>query len=547
MVTEQVIVGSLESDDDGYRARRIHGGTVAVLLAGLALTLAVVVATQAAFESNEDRLLQQRTREAAAVLTAALPGIQTPLASAAQVAEQDGGDQVSFTRIMSALVTSGGPYVSASLWRADTDTLRPLVVVGGAPKLVTQPPPIIRQFLDQASAAQGLAVIGLLDGDNPRLGYSYTSLIGEARYVAYAEGALPADRTSVVPADSAFADLDYAVYLGERENPTALLASSTAKLPLQGRREDEAVAFGDTSLLLVMAPTTHLAGDLLATLPWLVAAVGLLTTLGATLLNERLLRRGDQANSLAATNRELYTKQLSVARTLQHSLLPQQLPAVAGLQVAARYIPGVAGLDIGGDWYDVVELAENRILIAVGDVSGRGLEAGTAMASLRFAIRAFASRGDEPSTILTSLTRLLDVEQDGHFATVLCAMIDVPERVITIANAGHPSPLLIDDAAVTYLPTEVGPPIGVTRDVRYAAMTHRLHEGSTLVIFTDGLFERRGETVDEGLERLRRAVPTGAHTLEEVFDCLLSIQTNHETHDDGAILGVRWKTNRPKP
>ena len=131
----------------------------------------------------------------------------------------------------------------------------------------------------------------------------------------------------------------------------------------------------------------------------------------------------DQADSLAEQNRELYTNQLSVARQLQQSLLPQRMPEIDGLEVSARYVPGVAGLDIGGDWYDVIDIDHERAIIVVGDVSGRGVEAGTLMASLRYAIRAFASRGDDPAAILAGLTRLLDLEQDGHFATVLCATV----------------------------------------------------------------------------------------------------------------------------
>lgn len=515
--------------------------SVVVLCLGVVLTVVLVFAARTAFDSNEDRLLEQQTREAAAFLTAALPGIQTPLAASAEVAEQDSDDHLLFRRLMTPIVERGTPYVSASLWR--TDSLEPVTAVGAEPLLSSQPSAVKREFLDRVTAAPGLSVIGLLDGETPRLGYAYTASVGPIRFVAYAEGALPAERTSVVPAGRAFSGLDNAIYLGDREVAASLLTASVSELPLSGRRASELVEFGDSTLLLVMSPTENLGGELLAMLPWLVGAVGAVTTVGAAALIERLLRRRDQADALAAENRHLYNSQLSVARTLQNSLLPQQLPVVDGVEFGARYVAGVAGLEIGGDWYDVIDLNDGRFLVIVGDVSGRGLDAGTSMASLRYAIRAFASQGDDPSTILTSLNRLLDVERDGHFATVLCATLSLAERTVTVANAGHPSPLLVDSETARYLATEIGPPIGVTLDAHYDTVTHSLPADAILLLFTDGLFERRGEPIDTGLERLRQSA-IGHEDLDEMLETLTAHPNATEAHDDTAIVGARWTTNQ---
>jgi serine phosphatase RsbU (regulator of sigma subunit) len=433
--------------------------------------------------------------------------------------------------------------VSASLWRVDSDPLMPLEVVGEEPKLVSQPPAEIQSLLNRAATSNGLVVVGLLEGDDPRLGYAYTSNSGSVRYVAYAEGALPPGRISPAPTDSAFAGVENAVYLGSSETDDTLLTASTESLPLSGRRAVESVPFGDSNLLLVMSPTTELGGRLLAMFPWLVGAVGALSTIAAATLVEMLLRRRDRADLLAEQNRQLYASQLSVSRTLQQSLLPQQLPDIPGLELTARYVPGVADLDIGGDWYDVIELDDQRVMLVVGDVSGRGLEAGTVMAQLRYAIRAFASRGEDPATILAGLTRLLDVIRDRHFATVLCAVVTVDQRTITIANAGHPAPMLLDASGVSFLVTDVGPPIGVDSSSAYSTVTHAFAPGSSVVMFTDGVFERRGETVDVGLERLRRSVPTGSGRLDDVLDGLLNHQITAESHDDSALLGVTWTSN----
>ena len=527
----------------GSPVTRVHGVSVVVAVIGVGLTVLLVFAARVGFERNEDRLLAERTKQAAAVLTAALPGIQTPLASAAEVAEQGDGEQRSFVRVMAPIVPAGQPFVSASLWPADLAGTAPVAVVGDEPKLASQPPEVIRAFLERSTATSGLVVIGLLDGDDPRLGYSYTTESGPVRFIAYAEGALPQERTSVVPPDSAFAGLDNAVYLGDTETGSALLTASTPQLPLMGRRATESVPFGDSSLLLVMTPTGPLSGQLLAALPWLVGGVGAASALGAAAMVEGLARRRDRADALASDNERLYAGQLSVFRTLQQSLLPRELPNLAGVQLAARYVPGVSSLEIGGDWYDAIDLDDGRLLVVVGDVSGRGLTAGTVMASLRYAVRAFASRGDDPAAILHGLTALLDLHRDQHFATVLCATMDTRTAEITIANAGHPPPLLVTTRGVSMLPTRVGPPIGVVRGAQYSADVHAIEPGSSLILFTDGLFERRGETVDVGLERLRTSVPTDSPSIGDTIDRLLATQIADESLDDTALLGVAWTTN----
>jgi serine phosphatase RsbU (regulator of sigma subunit) len=523
------------------RRRRGHPATFVVVVVGLVVTIAFVLVTWSVHDANEQRLLRQRTREAAAVLTAFLPSVQAPLAAAAETVEgTDGTDQQTFDRLMTPLVQPGARYVSASLWRTDGDSLEPLRVVGEAPELASQPPEVIRDFLQASAASQNISVIGLLNSDVPRLGYASASKQTPAGFIAYAEAPLPANRTSVVRRDSAFAGLANAIYLGDDEDPAELLTATTPDLPLTGHRVSERVPFGNTSLLLVMSSTSELGGRLMAWLPWLVGAVGVVATFGTALFTERLLRRRDQAEQLARVNAYLYANQRSVADTLQQSLLPERLPEIAGVDLGFRYLPGASGVDIGGDWYDVIPLGGDSLMMVVGDVSGRGVRAGAVMASLRFAIRAFASQGDTPATILTKLTRLVDLDQEGHFATVLCTSVNVVGHTVTVANAGHPNPLLITGDSASFLDTPVGVPVGVIPDAVYESVTLSVPERATLLAFTDGLFERRGETIDDGLERLRRDVAGDGRPLELLLSELVAGQASDAGHDDVAILAVRW-------
>jgi serine phosphatase RsbU (regulator of sigma subunit) len=526
----------------GSRGSRFRYGTSLLVAAiGVALTVGLVVATVNIHDTNEDRLLRQRVREAAAVVTVALPVVQIPLATAVEVVEvTDGSDQAAFRRVMSPLIESGGRYVSASLWRVDDDPPRPIVVIGKEPKLVSQPADVIRDYLNHSASTTTLGVIALLDGDDRRLGYSYTSTDLAVRYIAYAEAALPPSPRPPAPAGSAFSGLDNAIYLGATADPTRLLSSSTDDLPLRGRHASETVEFGDSTLLLVMAPKGELGGDLLARLPWLIGLIGTLATLGSASATARMSRRRDHAVQLAGENARLYAQQRSVSRELQQSLLPDVLPELDGITTAVRYLPGVEGVDIGGDWYDIIELDNNCLLIAIGDVSGRGLRAGTIMASLRYAIRAFASEGDPPGVILAKLSRLLDTTRDGHFATVLCATVNVQSRTLTIANAGHLSPLLISESRASMVDTKVGVPIGVTRSARYEQVSVVMPPRSTVLAYTDGLCERRGETIDVGLERLRLAAEGHHSDIDSLLDHLIRSQSDGTGHDDIAVLGVQW-------
>jgi serine phosphatase RsbU (regulator of sigma subunit) len=275
--------------------------------------------------------------------------------------------------------------------------------------------------------------------------------------------------------------------------------------------------------------------------------VGVLLSIGAALLTGRLLDRRVQAERLAGSleriadeNRRLYAKQRTIAQTLQHALLPEGLPKVLGVETGARYEAGVEGVEVGGDWYDLIGLEGRRLLLVVGDVSGRGLRAAATMAQLRFAIHAYAAQNDPPEVILSKLSRLVNVTTSGQIATILCMLVDVERRRVTVTSAGHLPPLLLSNGTGTFLRSEVGVPIGVRSGVQYASTEVDAPPAATLLAFTDGLVERRGETIDTGLERLERAAVGQHGGLDELLDRLVSDLRGDGGDDDTAIAGLRW-------
>jgi serine phosphatase RsbU (regulator of sigma subunit) len=346
---------------------------------------------------------------------------------------------------------------------------------------------------------------------------------------------------------SAFADVDYALYLGSSTKPAGLLLASVRRLPLRGRRATVTVPFGDTRFTVMVAPRGPLGGSLPQRLPWAIAIAGTLLGLGAAALTLRLIegrRHAEQLASrleqIAAENQRLYAEQRGIAQTLQRALLPEALPELPGLQTSARYEPGVRGVDVGGDWYDVIAIDDQRLLLVVGDVSGRGLRAAATMASLRYAIHAYAAQGDPPPVFLSKLSNLVSVRSSKELATVLCALVDVPRRQLSVTSAGHLPPLLISSDSSEFVQSEVGLPIGVNPTTIYSATTISAPAGATLLAFTDGLVERRGESIDLGLERLRAYATSNRATLDELLTRVLSNLRHDGAQDDTAIAGIRW-------
>jgi serine phosphatase RsbU (regulator of sigma subunit) len=196
---------------------------------------------------------------------------------------------------------------------------------------------------------------------------------------------------------------------------------------------------------------------------------------------------------------------------------------------------------VGGDWYDVIAGPDGRCVFVVGDVSGQGLPAATTMAALRFAVRAYVAEGHDIEAVLSRLHDLLDIETDHQFATVLLGELDATAGRLRLVSAGHFAPVLVADGKATMLDCPVAPPVGVSGSAPVRSAVLQVGRGATLLAFTDGAVERRGESIDTGLERLRSAAAgAGPGSLDGMLDELLAALSSEANKDDTVLLGLRW-------
>jgi hypothetical protein len=223
--------------------------------------------------------------------------------------------------------------------------------------------------------------------------------------------------------------------------------------------------------------------------------------------------------------------------SVQRSLLPETLPEHPGVRLGARYMPAEARYGIGGDWYDAVLLPGGRVLLLVGDVAGHGLKAAITMGQMRSAARALAPTHG-PAALLDALDQFMGSGPDVLSATAAVAIIDPAQRTLRYCLAGHPPLLLRDpDGTLTLLGEARGPLLGFEAGGRPERVVTFV-PGSCLVLFTDGLVERRGEIIDTGLARLGTAF-TAAATLDPVSLCEALIEQSLPRtgrYDDTAIL-----------
>ncbi|HEX2178758.1 MAG TPA: SpoIIE family protein phosphatase [Actinomycetota bacterium] len=233
-----------------------------------------------------------------------------------------------------------------------------------------------------------------------------------------------------------------------------------------------------------------------------------------------------------------------LAETLQRSLLPDRFPQVQGLEISGHYHPAEGGM-IGGDWYDVFVVGRDTLCVVVGDVAGRGVQAAIAMGRLRNAVRAMVFLNSAADVTVSHLNDFLLHFDPGVIATMLIGLID-SEGTMRYASAGHVPPVLVDPAKVAHLiegPAE--PPLGTIDHLAYRERALNLEPGSTLILYTDGLVERRSRSLDAGLEALRSAAEGDWSNLEMLRERLSNDARvgGEELSDDLAILSIRFEVD----
>jgi hypothetical protein len=231
-----------------------------------------------------------------------------------------------------------------------------------------------------------------------------------------------------------------------------------------------------------------------------------------------------------------------VSRTagdLQRALLAAPGRPHPNLDVAIRYLPVGGSALVGGDWCETVRLHFGRTLLVVGDVMGHGLEAAVDMSAYRSLLRYIASSELPPHRVLRQMDDIASGEEERRPATCLLARIDPARGQITLASAGHLPPVLItEEGEAALLPVPVGPPLG-TGLGGYESATHALAPGQTLVLFTDGLVEHRGEDIDRSLARLAALRFTGCAGVDDVLETIVTRLDARHAEDDVAVLAAR--------
>ncbi|GAA3012964.1 ATP-binding SpoIIE family protein phosphatase [Streptomyces fulvorobeus] len=269
----------------------------------------------------------------------------------------------------------------------------------------------------------------------------------------------------------------------------------------------------------------------------------------------RMLAQALDRAGAAETEREL-------SLGLQRSMMPSLGPDIPGMSVAARYIPTGGGLQVGGDWYDMIPLPNGRIALVIGDVQGHDVRAAGLMGQLRIALRAYASEGHRPDAVLSRASRFLaglseepggggDERVSPRFATCLYAEADPETGTLDIARAGHPDPVVISvDGTAVIRQTAGGMPLGIEADSDYPTTRVLLEPGETIMLCTDGLIETGGHDMATGWDRLRPVLEEPAEDLEKLADALVQAvhgPTSHYTtgpladrrEDDIAVLVLR--------
>ena len=490
---------------------------------------------------SEQRLLQQRTNEAGALLTTAIGNIQTPLAAAAELAEVTNGDPTAFRAVLDR------PFESEQFTAAvllDSDTAEVVAGAGDVSQLESSPDEL-RGIVERSIRTESLTVIDLV-ARGRRIGYAYNAMTAgdpELDFVVYAEAQLAEQATGAGPSDGPFDDLDYALYLGDGTDEASLLIATTSDLPIDDDEAVTVVPFGDSSITFVSTTTQPLGSRLSAALPWLIALSGIVFGIVAAITARTLVVRRRNAERLAATIGALYDEQQHHAETLRRSLLPRETPVPDGTDVELRYWPADTSNEIGGDFYDLFPIDDHRWGLVMGDVCGKGVEAAALTGLTRHTIRAAARHLRDPAEVLRWAHDAIAAHTTSTYCTVCYAVLTVHDDGsfgLQVALGGHP-PLLLASGGVVEPVGRPGTILGMIPP-RIHVVSRALSPGDTLVLYTDGVTDaprQTGLTMDEFGAVIREHADDSPAAIADAIHVAIRAKQVRGSVDDTALMIVR--------
>jgi serine phosphatase RsbU (regulator of sigma subunit) len=515
----------------------MHRLPAGALVALLLLSVVVALLTRAVESDQDNRLLVQRANEVSLVLGTSISSLESTLTGLGNVA-RDGGTAL-FLKEASGEVAAGPGKLSFALLRPDHGSYVVTVEAGHGLAAGQMVPGPVATVLAAAQKGRDLVATPVLGAGAKRvLGFALGGPSVPAGLVLYRQSALGPVTAPREAGTAPFDELDVVLYDASRSVPTQVVVTTTKDLPLAGRVHYLRFPVGASHWLLAVSSAQPLVGTVAAWAPWIALSVGLAASalIAATL--EQVVRRRDAAVAL-------YRSEHRVAETLQHRLLPT-LADVPGLDIASRYVAASDSQQVGGDWFDVFELAGGRTAVVIGDVMGHDIEAAAAMAQIRAALRAYALENDEPALVLERLAHLVDAFDVTGLVTVIYGVLEPPDsngaRQLRWANAGHlPPSVKLAHGEVSELGEGRSGVIGAPAVEPRGQGETVLPAGSSLVLYTDGLVERPGTSLTDSIGDLRSALQQlhPATSADDLCEAVLVVKALDQTRDDIAIVVIR--------
>jgi serine phosphatase RsbU (regulator of sigma subunit)/anti-sigma regulatory factor (Ser/Thr protein kinase) len=270
-----------------------------------------------------------------------------------------------------------------------------------------------------------------------------------------------------------------------------------------------------------------------------VLHVGTVTRREFTDADAELLTKAAERAARAVDQAQAYEERL-LAQVLQRQLLRSRLLDIPGVEISGRYLPAAKAGRLGGDWYDKFTLADGRLALVIGDAVGRGIAAASLMAQVRTAVRAYALEGHQPAAVAERLNDLLLRTERSHTATLAFLAFDYEAGTVDGVSAGHLPPILMcPGEAPKLIDLGTAPPLGASRLARFTSRTFEMPVDSVLVLYTDGLVERREESIEAGLDRILEVAARASRKPLELCDDLIDELVGPDNDDDVAVTAIR--------